>query len=90
MKCEHCGREGCVPVIFTLCGECEGIGCALCKDSLVPGVLPAAERSPDGGNITVCTEWADPEIDAALDDQRASLIASLTACRDAVIRDRGE
>jgi hypothetical protein len=90
MTCEHCKREGCRPVVFTICGECEGAGCGICKDSLVPGVLPAAERSPEGGNITVCSEWADPEVDAALDYQRASLISAVAAARDAVIRDREE
>ncbi len=90
MSCERCKREGCRPVIFTICGECEGAGCSLCKDSLIPGILPAEAMSPEGGNIIVCTEWADPEVDAAIDNQRPSLIRALTEARDAVIRDQEE
>jgi hypothetical protein len=86
MKCGNCHREGCLPAIFVLCDECEGAGCALCKDSLIPGIRRVTELPPEGGAIRVCSEWADPEVDAALDDQRPSLIAALTSARDAVIR----
>ncbi len=86
MICNHCKREDCNPILFRLC-ECEGAGCPICKESPIPGILPAVERSPEGGNITVCTQWGDPEIDAAIDDQRPSLIKALTEARDAVLRE---
>lgn len=83
MKCPRCDREGCKPVYFRLCPECGGAGCTLCAPSLVPGILPDAE-DPEGGQIIVCSEWADPEIDAAIDNQRPSLLRCLITARDAL------
>lgn len=85
MKCPHCMREGCTPIFFVLCGECEGAGCELCSGSIIPGILQVSKEPPEEG-ISVCTQWSDPEVDAALDDQRPSLIAALTSARDSVIR----
>lgn len=83
--CTHCGLESCQPVYFHLCPGCQGDGCEDCKGSLVPGLMPG-EIDP-GDNIGVCSQFADPEVDAAIDDQRESLISAITECRDRIIEE---
>lgn len=86
MKCVACEREDCRPIFFRLCGECDGLGCPICKDSLVPGIL-RVDTDPEDG-IQVCSQWADPEIEAAVHDSHASLLRVLAAARDTVRRGR--
>lgn len=90
MKCEGCGRDGCTPKIYRICLECDGRGCALCQNSIVPGILDgeSPEDSPVS-DIWVCAQWGDPEVDAGLDDQRPSLIKALARAKNAVLQESG-
>jgi hypothetical protein len=85
--CKQCGRGTCKPVYFHLCPSCLGEGCPSCSESIVPGIVPGEVDTEIGGNLGVCTEWSDPETDAAIDDQRDSLIGAITICRDNMIAD---
>lgn len=87
--CEHCKRENCSPAYFILCIDCEGAGCETCKDSIVPGVQPV-DGDPVVSAIVVCSAWGDPEVDAAIDNQRPSLIEALKSARDRVMDDDDE
>jgi hypothetical protein len=86
MICPSCNRESCTRVWFHLCPGCMGESCADCRDNLVPGIVPG--QVEEGGNISVCTEWGDPLVDAAIDDQKASLQKAVAECRDSIIAER--
>lgn len=86
--CPVCGTATCRPVYYHLCSSCMGEGCPGCAGNLVPGIVPG--QVEEGGNIVVCTEWADPVVDATMDDQMASLIAAVKSARNNVIADHEE
>jgi hypothetical protein len=87
MKCGYCQSEGCKPKVFHLCLSCNGEGCATCADSIIPGILEG--ELEDGGNLMVCSDWQDPEIEAAMFDTRKSLIEALESAKARMIEELG-
>lgn len=75
--CPHCKKPDCKARYYDLCPICKGEGCTNCAGSLVHGIVDATT-----GPIHVCTQWHDPEIDAALDDSKEDLVWALTYFRD--------
>lgn len=87
LPCKHCGSTRCRPKHFHLCALCEGKGCDVCKDSLVPGII--AGRGIEEETICICSDWGDPEIDALAFDTMESLKSNVIACRNNIMRENG-
>lgn len=84
MTCPGCRSSRCAPKFFRLCPECQGLECEVCQYSLVPGVMECEEFG-DWPVIRICSEWQDPEVDAAIFDSRRSLINAIVDARDAMM-----
>ena len=88
MKCEWCGSHTCKKRWFRLCPVCEGHGCRNCLNQVIIGIIPCeANDSETYGNIIVCSQVQDPEVDAIISDTMASLIQTLTDARDNLMED---
>ena len=84
--CKECGSERCNPAVFHLCPACNGEGCADCTGSIIPGIVPGEVE--EGGNIFVCSDYGDGEIEAAIYGTRDCLIEAMKSARDCAIEDR--
>lgn len=80
--CEHCQKENCTPMWFTLCPGCRGESCDACRDALVPGIVQRDGEDDLENNIRVCSQFGDSEVDAIESDTMQSFIKALTEARD--------
>lgn len=85
MICEQCKSDRCRPRYFHLCPSCNGEGCFACTGSLIPGIVDGEVE--EGSNLIVCSDYQDPEIEAAMFDTRDSLIEALTSAKASMMQE---
>ena len=86
-KCEYCGLEDCQPKSYILCPLCHGLGCDGCQASPIPGIIDGHCDEDEGGNLTACSTFSDPVINALMDDTMETLKDSMIWARDKMIED---